>query len=74
MTESNIVTVNKVPYNYTISVSSVEGTGMADKLFRVDCKIYWWEKGSRSASGSQDYYAQGYGNYSADIIRYVYKQ
>ncbi|MHC9540634.1 MAG: type II secretion system protein J [Vulcanimicrobiota bacterium] len=74
MTESDIVTVNKVPYNYIISVSSVEGTGMADKLFRVACKMYWWERGSRSAQGAQQYYAQGYGSYSADIIRYVYKQ
>jgi len=74
MTESDIVTVNKVPYNYIISVSSVEGTGMADKLFRVACKIYWWERSSRSSQGASDYYAQGYGSYSADIIRYVYKQ
>ncbi len=71
--QSDVVRVNHVPYNYNISVSSVEGAE-AKKLFRVACKIYWWERGSRSAQGAGEYFAQGYGNYSADIIRFVYKQ
>ncbi|MDQ7822702.1 MAG: prepilin-type N-terminal cleavage/methylation domain-containing protein [Candidatus Eremiobacteraeota bacterium] len=63
-------TINKMPFYYNIRSEPVDADS---RLLRVSCRIYWWEKGARSNTGAGEFYAQGYGMFAADIVRYVYE-
>lgn len=70
LVDSKYEIVNKVTYTYNIEVKACDAD---PKLMLVAMKVYWWDRYSRDAHGAGEFFATGYGNFSTDISRYVYK-
>ena len=68
--QSSTFLLNKVNYYYDLSVEALDP---ATELFRVQLTIYWWDPKSRMSQTSSEGFAQGYGAFKTDLVRYYYK-